>query len=242
MLKGGDLPKTSSASTRTRTRPSGRTRCGGTSRAACTSPRARSLSTSARTAAGAESVARREGLGELRRRGPSTAAGRRRRAVRGVHSGRLASDRRCASGNVLSQLQPLHLRAAALCQGRRSPRLLRAFVRFCLEKAPADEPAREAKARRRRRRRGETAACLPTLSELSVWSCPTTTTRSAAAGGGGGGGGAATGAAEIIQGGDDGGAGAAGGAADIDWGSGGGGGGADGAADIDWGAGASTTA
>ena len=148
----------------------------------------------------------------------------------------------------LSQLRPLHLRAAALCQGEKvaaAAAFYRAFVRFCLEKAPADEPAKgKAKGAKAKASSPEetAAACLPTLGELQRLELPDDDDDAGAAagggGGGGGGGGAATGAAEIDWGGDDGGAGAAGGAADIDWGGGGDdGGGGGGAIDIDWGGG-----
>ena len=130
----------------------------------------------------------------------------------------------------LSQLRPLHLRAAALCQGEKvaaAAAFYRAFVRFCLEKAPADEPAKgKAKGAKAKASSPEetAAACLPTLSELQRLELPDDDddAGAAAGGSGGGGGGSATGAAEIDWGGggDDGGAGG-GGAADIDWGGGG---------------------
>ena len=78
----------------------------------------------------------------------------------------------------LSQLRPLHLRAAALCQGEKvaaAAAFYRAFVRFCLEKAPADEPAKgKAKGAKAKASSPEetAAACLPTLSELQRLELP----------------------------------------------------------------------
>ena len=135
------------------------------------------------------------------------------------------------------------LRAAALARARRSRRRrLLPRVRPLLPREGAGRRARQGEAEGAKAKPSSpeetAAACLPTLSSSSVWSCPTTTTTrarrraAAAAAGPPPARPRSTGAATTRRG-------AAGGAADIDWGGGGddGGGGGGGAIDIDWGGG-----